>query len=448
MDRNSEGGRRKAEGPGGRGLLPFIVRPSPLNMQAEIITVGTELLLGQIVDTNATYIAQQLNAIGLNLFYKTTVGDNAARLKGVLEQAHHRSQVVITTGGIGPTEDDLTREMVAEATGRKLVFQQSLMDQIENIFKSRGFTSISPNNRKQAYIPEGAIPIENPVGTAPGFIVDDEKGVIISIPGVPFEMKYLMEKTVLPFLKKRFGLKGLIKYKVLKNSGIGESKIDNIIGDLITQSANPTVGLLAHVGQVDIRITVKADEEATADRLIAEMEAKIRERLPNAIFGTDQDTLEGVVAGILKKQNRTLAVAESNTGGLVALKLSTTPEAPSFLRGSIAAMTEGAVTHLLGVPQGLLREHGLASAQVAEAMASRIRALTGADLGLAIAGILNWNEKQPPETPPATFISIVGLGSDSITESYGMGGPASFVQTRIAIMSLEILRRKLIGELK
>lgn len=154
-------------------------------MQAEIITVGTELLLGQIVDSNAAYLAQQLNAIGLSVFYKTTVGDNAAPLKWVLEQAHNRSQVVITTGGIGPTEDDLTREMVAEATGRKLVFQQHLMDQIEQIFRSQGFVNVSPNNRKQAYIPEGAIPIENPVGTAPGFIVDDEKGVIISVPGVP-----------------------------------------------------------------------------------------------------------------------------------------------------------------------------------------------------------------------------------------------------------------------
>ncbi len=175
-------------------------------MQAEIITVGTELLLGQIVDSNAAYLAQQLNAIGLSVFYKTTVGDNAARLKWVLEQAHSRSQVVITTGGIGPTEDDLSREMVAEATGRKLVFQPQLMNQIEQIFRSRGFVNISTNNRKQAYIPEGAIPVENPVGTAPGFIVDDEKGVIISIPGVPREMKYLMENTIIPFLKERFQL--------------------------------------------------------------------------------------------------------------------------------------------------------------------------------------------------------------------------------------------------
>jgi nicotinamide-nucleotide amidase len=416
-----------------------------MQVQAELVAIGTELLLGQIVDTNATYIAQQLNAIGLNLFYKTTVGDNAGRIKEVLERAHNRSQVVITTGGIGPTEDDLTREMVAEATGRKLVFQQHLMDQIEAIFRSRGFTSISPNNRKQAFIPEGAIPIENPVGTAPGFIVDDEKGVIISIPGVPSEMKYLMEKTVIPFLKKRFGLKGLIKSKVLKNSGIGESRIDHIIGDLIVNSSNPTVGLLAHVGQVDIRITAKAEDEATADRLIAEMEAKIRERLPNQIFGTDQDTLEGVVAETLKRQNKTLAVAESNTGGLIASKLSTTPEAPSILRGCVTTMTEEAVVSLLGVPRELIQEQGLASARVAEEMASRIRSLTGASLGLGVAGILHWNEKQPPETPPTTFISIAGLGPQPVTEKYGMGGPASFVQTRIAMMSLEILRRKLIN---
>lgn len=414
-------------------------------MQAEIIAVGTELLLGQIVDTNSAYLAQQLNAIGLNLFYKTTVGDNATRLKWVLEQAHNRSQVVITTGGIGPTEDDLTREMVAEATGRKLVFQQHLMDQIESIFKSRGFTTISPNNRKQAYIPEGAIPIENPVGTAPGFIVDDEKGVIVSVPGVPFEMKYLMEKTVLPFLKKRFGLKGIIKYKVLKNSGLGESRIDNIIGDLITNSSNPTVGLLAHVGQVDIRIAAKADEEVEADRLIAEMEAKIRERLPNAIFGADQDTLEGAVMGMLKKQNKTLAIAESNTGGLISSKLSTTPDASSMLKGHVIAMNEDAAINLLGVSRELIQKQGLASVQVAEEMALRIKALTGSSLGLGVAGILNWNDKQPPEKPPTTFISIAGLSPQPITENYEMGGPISFVQARVAMMSIEILRRKLIS---
>jgi nicotinamide-nucleotide amidase len=176
------------------------------------------------------------------------------------------------------------------------------------------------------------------------------------------------------------------------------------------------------------------------------MEARIRERLSNAIFGMDQDTLEGVVTGILKKQNRTLAVAESNTGGLISSKLSTTSDASLILKGNTVTMTEEAAINLLGLSREFIQKQGFASAQVAEEMASRIKTLTGASLGLGVAGTLNWNEKQPPETPPTTFISVAGLGPQPITESYQMGGPASFVQTRIAIMSLEILRRKLTSE--
>ncbi|RMF85086.1 MAG: competence/damage-inducible protein A, partial [Nitrospinota bacterium] len=194
-------------------------------MQAEIVMIGTELLLGQIVDTNATYLAQQLRDLGLNLYYKTTVGDNKDRIRAVLQQAHERSDVVITSGGLGPTLDDLTREAIAEAVGVPLVFRQDLMDQIARRFARLGRT-MSPNNRRQAYIPEGAIPFENPRGTAPIFAFEDSQGIIVALPGVPHELKYLMEHTIVPYLKQRLGINELIKYRTLRTTGIGESQVD------------------------------------------------------------------------------------------------------------------------------------------------------------------------------------------------------------------------------
>jgi len=240
-------------------------------LNAEIVTTGTELLLGVITDTNSTTIARQFRDIGLNLYYITSAGDNQERVASVLDTALGRSDVIITTGGLGPTVDDITREAVAQATNRELVFDEAMSASIEAFFKQRGYT-MSENNRRQARIPQGAIPIENPVGTAPCFIVEDERGIIISLPGVPHEMKYLMEHTVLLYLKEKLNLRQTIKARTLHTCGIGESALDAQIADL-EESTNPTIGLAAHPGQSDIRITAKADSEAEADALIAEMEA-------------------------------------------------------------------------------------------------------------------------------------------------------------------------------
>ncbi|MBU2262647.1 MAG: CinA family nicotinamide mononucleotide deamidase-related protein, partial [Proteobacteria bacterium] len=225
-------------------------------MKAEIIAVGTELLLGQIVDTNSAHIAQQLTTVGLDLHFKSTVGDNLERIKSTLRNAMSRSDFIITTGGIGPTLDDLTREAVAEVLGRPLVFQQVLFDQISDFFARLGRT-VSPNNRKQAYIPEGAITIENRVGTAPGFIAEQDGKAIITVPGVPHEMRYFMEHSVLPYLQNKSGIREVIVSRVLKLFGIGESLVDERLRDLIELGTNPTIGLLAHtqIGEIHIRLT-------------------------------------------------------------------------------------------------------------------------------------------------------------------------------------------------
>ncbi|MBC7255195.1 MAG: CinA family nicotinamide mononucleotide deamidase-related protein, partial [Chloroflexi bacterium] len=254
-------------------------------MQAEIVTIGTELLLGEIVDTNSAWIAQRLTTIGLNLYYTTTVGDNLGRITQVLKQALERSDVVITTGGLGPTVDDVTREAVAAATERDLVLDPDLLEEITAYFARRNYT-MTENNRRQARIPRGAMIIHNPVGTAPAFAVEHKGHVIISLPGVPHEMRYLMENSVLPYLRERFGLTGIIKSRVVHTCGIGESAVDARIGDLM-QLSNPTVGTRAHPGQTDIVIAAKADSPAEAEALFAPIEAEIRARLGIYVYGVD-----------------------------------------------------------------------------------------------------------------------------------------------------------------
>ena len=305
-------------------------------MNAEVIAIGSELLLGQIIDTNSASISRSLAENGIELVHTTTVGDDLQRMKETIRAAIHRSEIVITTGGIGPTEDDLTREAVAQVTGHPLTFQPHLMEQIETLFKKRGFQMVE-SNRKQAFIPEGAIPIENPKGTAPGFIVETSKGVVLSIPGVPAEMEYLMENTVIPYLRKRFYLqRQVIRYKVLRASGLGESGVGQQIKDLMKESKNPTVGTLASIGDIRIRITAKADTSEEASNLIHKMEQEIRSRLGILIYGVDDETLHGNIARELERLNLTLSVVEAFTGGIISQKLASTG-IRAFVQGTVLA---------------------------------------------------------------------------------------------------------------
>ena len=224
-------------------------------VKAEIISIGSELLLGQIVDTNASWMAQRLTDVGVDLYYKTTVGDNPGRMKEVLSRAINRSDIVIAGGGLGPTQDDITREIIAEVLAVDLVRDSGLVKQIDERFQSRGLIMTS-NNARQADIPEGSIPIENPNGTAPAFFSEHKQSVVIALPGVPFEMKWLFDNEVLPYLRRKFDLQQMITHKILKVADIGESAVDDKIGDLIANSNNPTVGVLAHPGQVDVRLSL------------------------------------------------------------------------------------------------------------------------------------------------------------------------------------------------
>lgn len=302
-------------------------------MRAEIITSGTELLLGDLVDTNAAYLSQQLRALGIDLHYRTTVGDNEERMAAAISLAMRRADLIITTGGLGPTVDDVTRQAVARATGRPLVLHPELLAAIEARFRSFGYR-MTENNVQQAYIPVGAVVIENPVGTAPCFAVETLNGAIISLPGVPRELEYLMEHAVIPYLRRRFGLHEVIKTRVLKTCAIGESAVDARIADLM-QSRNPTVGLNAHPGQTDVRITAKAASEAEAERMLDEMEAQVRQRLGDSIYGTGAQALEEVVLQMLHARGETLAVLETATGGQLTQRLASVRDVTAFRRGVV-----------------------------------------------------------------------------------------------------------------
>jgi competence/damage-inducible protein CinA-like protein len=299
---------------------------------AEIITIGTEILLGEIVDTNTRYIARNFRGLGIDLYRTTTIGDNIERIAEAIRDALSRADIVITTGGLGPTVDDPTREAVAKAVGVETEFREDLWEQVVETISRYG-RKPAENQKRQAYVPKGAIGIKNPVGTAPCFIVEypspqplsrRERGegvrAVISLPGVPNEMEYVLHESIIPYLQKRFNLDEVIKIRVLHCSGLGEGMIDEKIADLETLS-NPTVGLAAHTGVVDIRIAAKAKSESEAKAMIAEIESQIRERLGKAVFGADEDTLEEVVLDMLARRGLTLAALESNMGGILARKI-------------------------------------------------------------------------------------------------------------------------------
>jgi nicotinamide-nucleotide amidase len=286
---------------------------------AEIITIGTEILLGEIVDTNTRHIALTLRDLGVDLYRTVTIGDNVERISIAIRESIQRNDIVITTGGLGPTVDDPTREAVARALGVESEFREDLWEGVVDTISRYG-RKPAENQKRQAVVPKGAIGVRNPVGTAPAFIVETARSTVISLPGVPNEMELILHDAIIPYLQKRFDLKQLIKVRVLHCSGLGEGLIDEKIGDL-EALANPTVGLAAHTGVVDVRIAAKAESQSQADALISPIERVIRERLGNAVFGADEDRLESVTLDAVSHRGWSLIAIERGLQGLLNSKL-------------------------------------------------------------------------------------------------------------------------------
>jgi nicotinamide-nucleotide amidase len=319
---------------------------------AEIITIGTEILLGEIVDTNTRYIARTLRGMGVDLYRTITIGDNVERIAEAIRHSMERAEIVITTGGLGPTVDDPTREAVAKAVGVETEFREDLWEQVVSVISRYG-RKPSENQRRQAYVPKGALGIPNPVGTAPCFIVETERNAVISLPGVPNEMEHILHESIIPYLQKRFHLDQIIKIRILHCAGLGEGMIDEKISDLEVLS-NPTVGLAAHTGLVDVRIAAKAKNEIEADAMIAEVERQVRDRLGDVVFGADEETLEEVVLKAVAKRGWILVGVESGLDGLLARKiphtLALSDLTPDSLRAALrAARADASADAALGV---------------------------------------------------------------------------------------------------
>ena len=355
----------------------------------EIVTIGTELLLGHLVDTNSVHIARVLADHGVDVYLKHSVGDNARRLEALLREAIDRSDGVITTGGLLPTVDDLTKDAVASAVGTTLELHEPSLRAIEARFASFGRTGpLGENNKRQAILPAGAVVLDNPNGTAPGFVALRADGKFVAcMPGVPREMKPMLAETLLPWLSGRFGLRSAIYTRTLHTVGIGESDLDARIEPLFRSLENPKIAVLAHEFRVDVKIMAKAPDAAAAAAAIAPVEAELRERIGPGIFGVDDDTLAGAVLRVLGERGRTLGTAESVTGGSLADAFVAVPGASSVFRGAIVAYDNALKTSLLDVDEAILREHGAVSEETALAMARGARKALGCDVALATTGI-------------------------------------------------------------
>lgn len=394
------------------------------NLNAEVISIGTEILLGELTDTNSVFIARVLRDLGINLYFMTSVGDNQLRISDAIRTALARADVVITCGGLGPTVDDVTRESVAAATDRALAFHQSLLDQIAERFA--GFkVKMTENNRRQAFLPEDAILIENPVGTAPAFIVEQGDGAVISLPGVPREMKYLMTERVIPYLRERYNL-GIIKARILKTAGIGESSLDDMIGTDLLEQSNPTIGLAAHHGQVDIRVTAKAEQEALADQMIAEMEARIRERVGDFIFGADDDVLETVLVDLLNQRDDKLAVVQAGIGSPISDLIVAAPGGGDVLALKQVFDAPALMSSTYGFDEVSLRDQ-------ARSIAEQVSQESGATVGIVV--VSNPDIDEDADDVESTIVVVYANGR-SRERVYGFGGKSEIVREWVARWAL------------
>ena len=410
-------------------------------MRCEIVAIGTELLLGQIVDTNSSWMGERLALAGIDSHFQTKVGDNLERMIGSIRLALERSDAVILCGGLGPTQDDITREAIAEVMGVALIRDAEIGARIRHMFESRG-REMAENNLRQADVPEGASTIPQMPGTAPGLICPVGEKVIYAVPGVPHEMRTMVGETVIPDLQRRAGVTAVIRSRVLRTWGHTESGLAEMLAGRIEELdvlGNPTLAFQASgIEGLKVRITAKAADEDAAAEILAAEETRVRALIGDVVFGTDDETMESVVLEMLRARGLTLAVAESVTGGYVAQRLTAVPGASDVLRGAVVSYASDVKFDLLGVAQG-----PVVSGEAAEAMAAGARALLKADVGLATTGVAGPAE-QEGHKPGTVFF---GLAMDGRVESHRvrLPGDRDRVRQYAVISLLNMLRRTLLN---
>lgn len=389
-------------------------------MKAEIICIGTELLLGQTKDTNAWFLARELADLGIDLYHKTTVGDNLGRIVAVLRQAWERSDVLILSGGLGPTKDDLTREAIGQLLGEALEFREEVWQAVELHMIKRN-RPLSDNNRRQAMYPRSAQALANPWGTAPAVLVDQGGKYLFAFPGVPRELYGLWERYAEPLLQEKLLLQGrpVLTSKIIRLIGIGESDMESRIIDLIDGQTNPTIAPYVGQGDVTLRITAKGSSETENSQKIQALYEQVVQRLGSYIYGFDQDNLEQVVGGLLRERGLTLAVAESCTGGLLADRITNVAGSSAYYLGGVNSYSNQLKMDILGVPEDIIAKHGAVSPETAAAMAAGIKEITGADFTIGITGIAGPDGGSAEKPVGLVYIGIAGpQGAQVIKEVF------------------------------
>ena len=411
-------------------------------MIAEIVSVGTELLLGQIVDTNATHLAQILSRVGITSHFRTTVGDNPERLKDTLTLALSRADLILTIGGLGPTADDLTKEAVAEVLNVELVEDQTHRKWLHERVGSQ--EAVPESFWKQAQVPDEGRGLPNPNGTALGALFEKNGKVVICLPGPPNEMIPMTEQSVEPYLRERTsGNRSLIQSRTLRIVGMGESKVEAQVRDLMA-SDNPTVAPYAKTGEVHLRITARAPSPEEAFALIAPREAALRERLGDVVYGVDGETLESVVVGLLNLLGQSLAAAESCTGGLISKRLTDVPDASRVFGLALVTYSNEAKTEFLGVPEELIARVGAVSPEVARAMAVGAKQAGKADIGISVTGIAGPGGGSDAKPVGTVHIGLAWKGG-VISEHHHFLGSRADIGYRASQSALALVRRFLMN---
>ncbi len=423
--------------------------PSPLlaTKSAEIICVGTELLLGDILNGNARYLAQQLASLGIAHHYQTVVGDNPTRIKQAVAIACERARLLIFTGGLGPTPDDLTLATLADFFDTDLSERPELVADLSEKFARRG-RELTPTSRRQAQIPEGAEILPNPVGSAPGVIWEPRKGLtVMTFPGVPWEMKVMWKATAVPYLRSNGWAKGVIHSKMLKFWDMGESTLAEKVAAFL-DAENPTVATYALGGEVKLRISAKADSVAEANALIDPVAAEIRQRTGNHCYGQDDDTMAAVAGTLLAAQGQTLSVAESCTGGGLGQLITETPGSSSYFWGGIISYDNRVKQGLLGVDGEVLAQRGAVSALVAEMMAEGVRDRLGTDWGISITGIAGPGGGSEEKPVGLVYIGLASAAGTHIQKHvFGDTLTRAQIRQRSALSALNWLRTQLLGQI-
>ena len=406
-------------------------------MTVELICVGTELLLGNIVNTNAAYLAEKCASLGLSCYYQTVVGDNEKRLEETLRAAIKRSQVVILSGGLGPTEDDLTKEVASRVMGRELVEDADSRKCIEDFFASRGSVP-TENNWKQALIPQGGLVLPNPNGTAPGVIIPEKDTHIVLLPGPPHELKPMFENHVMPYLMKLEP--GLICSQTVKVCGIGESKVETLLMDLIDGQDNPTLATYAKTGEVHIRVTAKAGSEKEARRLIKPVVKEIKSRMGSNIYTPEEDvTLERAVVELLLANKLTVTCAESCTGGLLSARLINVPGVSEVYKSGYVTYSNKAKRKLLGVKKSTLGKYGAVSAQTAEEMARGLAFVSKGDVAVSVTGLAG-PDGGTEEKPVGLVYIACSVKGDVTVKEYHFSGNRQTIREAAVSAALTLMR--------